>query len=80
MGTTGTFDTVELPGFSGSGIPDSEGETEDAEDRSAGDGHDGDDDDDDDDDDDLFVVADDLDLGAVDLCVSFVLRRASACV
>lgn len=63
QGTAGTMDTAEMHAqhaVSFSGIPDSDDDG----------GHDGDGDDDDDDDDELFEAADNLDLGAVDLCVS----------
>ncbi|CAM9203543.1 unnamed protein product [Ectocarpus sp. 12 AP-2014] len=63
QGTAGTMDTAEMHAqhaVSFSGIPDSDDDG----------GHDGDGDDDDDDDDELFEAADNLDLGAVDLCAT----------
>lgn len=57
VGTAGTVDTMELPAFSG--LPEGEGDS------------DGDSDGEGDDDDLVFQVADNVDLGAVDLFVSF---------
>lgn len=77
VNTVTTTDTMELPAFIGSGIPDSEEEGIGNVGRARG-GESGEGDsrggirgeDDDDDDEEVFQVADERDLEAVDLCVS----------